>query len=78
MPQLPYRQREIAPLLKRLLTQFPVVVVSGLRQTGKSTLLKEEAAISRDRTYVILAYQGDQVLPWREKIWAVPLSVLLA
>jgi predicted AAA+ superfamily ATPase len=54
MAHLPYHRREIAPLLQRLLGQFPVVVVSGLRQTGKSTLLQEEPAVSRGRTYVTL------------------------
>ena len=76
MPQLPYRQREIAPLLKRLLRSFRSW--SWLEQTGKSTLLKEEAAISRDRTYVILAYRAIRFSRGAKRSRAVPLSVLLA
>ena len=38
-----YLSREITPRLVRALRQLPVVVLSGLRQTGKSTLLQNEA-----------------------------------
>lgn len=41
-------------MLARALRQFPVVVVSGLRQTGKSTLLQQDAAVSHERTYYTL------------------------
>ncbi len=33
--------REAAPILKRLLKSFPIVTVTGPRQSGKSTLVKE-------------------------------------
>jgi hypothetical protein len=46
-----YLAREIAPRLERALRQFPVVVLSGLRQSGKSTLLQNEPDIARGRTY---------------------------
>lgn len=46
-----YLPREIAPRLERALRQFPAVVLSGLRQTGKSTLLQNEAVLVRDRAY---------------------------
>ncbi|MFH1900950.1 MAG: ATP-binding protein [Candidatus Omnitrophota bacterium] len=36
-----YIHREIEEVLKRLVKQFPVVCVTGPRQSGKSTLLKE-------------------------------------
>jgi len=39
--------REIAPRLERALRQLPVLVLSGLRQSGKSTLLQNEAGIAR-------------------------------
>jgi predicted AAA+ superfamily ATPase len=46
-----YRSREITPRLERALRQLPVVVLSGLRQTGKSTLLQNEAGLARGHTY---------------------------
>lgn len=46
-----YLPREIAPRLERALKALPVVVLSGLRQAGKSTLLQNEAAIVRGRNY---------------------------
>ncbi len=36
-----YLSREIEPLIKRAAGQFPVLVLTGPRQTGKSTLLKK-------------------------------------
>lgn len=47
----PYLPREITQRLERALRQLPVVVLSGLRQTGKSTLLQNEAALARGHTY---------------------------
>ena len=46
-----YRDREITPNLLRALRTLPVVVLSGLRQAGKSTLLQHEPAIARDHAY---------------------------
>ena len=46
-----YRPREIAPRLAKALGTLPVVVVSGLRQTGKSSLLQEERALAAGRIY---------------------------
>ena len=45
-----YRPRETTPRLVQALRHLPVVVLSGLRQTGKSTLLTQEAAF-RSRAY---------------------------
>ena len=42
-----YIQREIEPVLKRFITQFPAVAVSGPRQSGKSTLLNMIGALDR-------------------------------
>jgi predicted AAA+ superfamily ATPase len=49
-----YRDREISILLKRAMTLMPVIVVGGLRQTGKSTLLKNDARLAKGRTYLTL------------------------
>lgn len=38
----PYRHREIALLLQAALQDMPVVVLTGMRQAGKSTLLQHE------------------------------------
>ncbi|HPO12610.1 MAG TPA: ATP-binding protein [Candidatus Hydrogenedentes bacterium] len=46
-----YLPREIAPRLLRALHQLPVVVLSGLRQTGKSTLLQRDQSIASGRVY---------------------------
>ncbi|MBI2435052.1 MAG: ATP-binding protein [Candidatus Hydrogenedentes bacterium] len=46
-----YLNREITPRLLRALQQLPVVVLSGLRQAGKSTLLQREEAIIAGRRY---------------------------
>jgi uncharacterized protein len=37
-----YRKRIIGPLLRSAVEKFPVVVVTGARQVGKSTLLQHE------------------------------------
>jgi predicted AAA+ superfamily ATPase len=46
-----YLPREITQRLERALRQLPVVVLSGLRQAGKSTLLQNEAGLARGHTY---------------------------
>ena len=46
-----YLPRELVPRLQRALRQLPVVVVSGLRQTGKSTLLQNEPGLARGHAY---------------------------
>jgi hypothetical protein len=46
-----YLPREITPRLERALRQLPVVVLSGLRQSGKSTLLQNESALARGHAY---------------------------
>lgn len=45
-----YRPREITPLLHQALASLPVVVLSGLRQAGKSTLLALQPGL-RHRIY---------------------------
>lgn len=47
----PYLPREIAPRLAKALKRLPVVILSGLRQTGKSTLLQRDESIAQGRTY---------------------------
>jgi hypothetical protein len=41
----------MVPRLQRALRRLPVVVLSGLRQSGKSTLLRHEPAMARGHTY---------------------------
>lgn len=48
-----YLPRELTPLVQRALTTLPVVVVTGLRQAGKTTFLQQEAAF-RGRRYLTL------------------------
>ena len=49
----PYHRRDITPLLQTALREMPVVVLTGMRQAGKSTLLQREPALRR-RRYVSL------------------------
>jgi len=46
-----YLPREITARLVQALRRLPVVVLSGLRQTGKSTLLQREESLAGGRTY---------------------------
>jgi predicted AAA+ superfamily ATPase len=48
-----YRPREITPLLREALGTLPVVVVTGLRQAGKTTLLATDPAFD-GRRYLTL------------------------
>jgi predicted AAA+ superfamily ATPase len=48
-----YHKREIASLVMRALQNLPLVVVTGLRQTGKTTFLQRDAAF-RGRRYLSL------------------------
>jgi hypothetical protein len=48
-----YQPRAIARLVEDSLEEMPVVIVTGLRQTGKSTFLQHEKALS-SRRYVTL------------------------
>lgn len=47
----PYRSREVAQPIVHALRQMPVVAITGMRQTGKTTLLREEPDL-RGRRYV--------------------------
>ena len=49
----PYRKREIGDLVRAALTDLPVVVVTGLRQAGKSTFLQHEEEL-KERRYLSL------------------------
>lgn len=49
----PYHSREITSLLHKALSDMPVVVLTGMRQSGKSTLLQREAAFKK-RRYISL------------------------
>ena len=46
-----YIKRLLTPFIKKLLDQFPAVLISGARQSGKSTLLQKNFP---DYTYVTL------------------------
>ena len=46
-----YLPREIAPRLEQAMRVLPVAVLSGLRQTGKSTMLQREESLATGRTY---------------------------
>ena len=48
-----YLQRELSALARRALKTFPIVVVTGLRQAGKTTFLQCDSAF-RGRRYVTL------------------------
>lgn len=48
-----YRVRALGNVVREALDQLPVVVVTGLRQSGKSTFLQNEAGL-KDRLYATL------------------------
>ncbi len=48
-----YRARELTRSVADALTDMPVVVITGMRQVGKSTLLQEEALFKK-RRYITL------------------------
>ena len=47
--ETPYRPRELGGAVRAALDDLPVVVVTGLRQTGKSTFLQKEPGLERRR-----------------------------
>lgn len=47
--EIPFHPRAAGPLLERLLEVFPVVVVMGARQVGKSTLVRHLPALGTHR-----------------------------
>ena len=49
-----YLPREMAARLERASRSLPVIVLSGMRQTGKSTLLQHERGLTKGRTYKTL------------------------
>jgi len=44
-----YRRRELGDAVRSALADLPVVVVTGLRQAGKSTFLQQEPGLERGR-----------------------------
>ena len=50
MSRVPSLRRLLAPLVERALATFPVVVITGARQTGKSTLARAIGGAS-ERVY---------------------------
>lgn len=53
-----YLEREIAARVHEALRDMPVVVLTGLRQCGKSTFLRNDSALKR-RRYLSLDRFGD-------------------
>lgn len=51
-----YIERKIESQLKYLAAHFPVVIVTGARQTGKTTLIKETSGSQENVNYVTLDY----------------------
>ena len=49
--EIKYIKRRIAPKIREIVEKFPVVVITGARQVGKSTLLKNEF---QDFTYLTM------------------------
>ncbi len=75
-----YLPREITPRLQAAMQRLPVVVLSGLRQTGKSTLLSGLRAFLRrvpEGAWGILAYNGARAVRLADRLFALPLGHLL-
>jgi len=81
-----YIARSLEPVLKRAARQFPVVVLTGRRQSGKTTLLQhlfgkryryvsiEPPDVRAARGYVV--HPGDVRLPLGPDATALPFSDL--
>ena len=51
-----YRPRELSPLLQQALQTLPVVVVTGLRQAGKTTFLQQDERFQARRYFTLDDY----------------------
>ncbi len=63
-----YKKRRIAPIIREMVESMPVVVITGARQVGKSTMLRNEFA---DYHYLTLDDYGvlDQALLDPQSLW---------
>jgi len=50
-------ERDLAEIAKRLASKFPVLSITGPRQSGKTTLVKE---LFKDHAYVLLEYSDER------------------
>jgi predicted AAA+ superfamily ATPase len=63
-----YKKRRNAPIIREMVESMPVVVITGARQVGKSTMLRNEFA---DYHYLTLDDYGvlDQALLDPQSLW---------
>lgn len=52
-PSLPYRERDLSQYVRKAMSTLPVVVITGLRQAGKTTFLRQDPLFA-DRKYLSL------------------------
>ena len=56
---------------------MPIVLLTGPRQAGKTTLVKKVAQYCREEFQMgAVLYDGSKTMPLGNDIWAVPLSSL--
>ena len=69
--EIEYIKRRLAPRIRETIRKFPVVVVTGARQVGKSTMLQKEfgdfAYLSMDDYDIMERARLDPQSLWREK-----------
>lgn len=69
--EIKYKKRRIAPKLRNAIKNFPVAVVTGARQVGKSTMLKHEFSdfvyLTMDDYDVMERAKIDPLSLWRDK-----------
>jgi len=68
-------RRYLVSRLREALTDTPVVLIHGPRQSGNGLRKLKEAAGKRFRAGVVL-YDGDVTAPFGEGLYAVPISYL--
>lgn len=64
------------PAVREALRDTPVILIHGSRQCGKTTLAQVKDACAEHFAAGVVFYDGDSILPFGERLFAVPISIL--
>lgn len=94
-----HKKRNLASMVSMALNNMPVVVITGMRQSGKTTFLQNQPGRGKWGTgwqerdlaglkpflsstphckAAILGYNGRDAVQLGEKLWALPLNLILS